>query len=571
MSQSQITAHLKGLSEGVEGKRFALEGSEALIGRGTKCQVQLQDPKISRQHARIRFEEGSAIIEDLKSSHGTLLNGQRVLSAELKAGDEITLGDTVLIFEPTPDAVATVMVDKSEPVEMSACRHCGEQVEADKPFCPHCGKPLHEPVSAKAAVQSLPQPPQAAIPPAPSPVIPPIVQPVIPAREDPSKQRRWPLFLVGVSIPLILGIAVVIALVLLGVFDEEEYQGTIGELPAVSQSAAEQDNTDEGEPLEDLSEAVDASTFTFRAYDPATDASLPAQLDLALYPEEGGEAGFLYEIGLAPTQEVILDYFYCGKSEQLLSDIEGAIRVDYQIDGENFPQESMHKELLVTDTRACYVFRGVISEVSADKLILLQTMSVTQSIYDGWETWGPEDLVSQILIRGTGEVDMNPEASDSGTEVSQLEIPTVVLHVGDARMFSQPPEVIAYANTQVRPQPPEIAISEGCGEDCLRYYEWLGIPEANQWIEASATISTTAIGVQLWSDATGGYARVYLDGEEIWSGDTRGEDNQWPGGAFVRYLEISGLANATHSLRVEALGEGGPVTTYFFGIGAVTP
>ncbi len=569
MSQTQITAHLKGLSERVEGKSFALEGNEALIGRGTKCQVQLQDPKISRQHARIRFEEGIPIIEDLKSSHGTLVNGQRVLSAELKAGDEITLGDTTLGFEPAPDAVATMLVDDPEAVVMTACRQCGEQIEVDKPFCPHCGKPLREPVEPKAVAESSPQPPQAAQTPAPPAEIPPIPHPVMPA--DRSKQRRWPLFIVGLSIPLILGFLVVFALVMLGVFEEEEYQGSIGELPVDPPSAGEQDRTDGGETLEDSSDVVDAPSYTFRAYNPATDASLPAQLDLALYPDEGGEAGFLYEIVLAPTEEMILDYFYCGKSEQLLTDIEGAIGVEYQIGDENFPQESLHKELLVTDTRACYVFRGVISAVSADALVLLQTMSVTESIYDGWETWGPEDLVSQILFRITDGADMNFETSDSGTEVLPPDIPTVVLHYGDARMFSQPPEVIAYANTQARSAPPEIAISEGCAEDCLRYYEWLGIPEANQWIEASTTISATAMGVQLWSDTTGGLARIYLDGEEVWSGDTRGEDNLWPGGAFVRYLEISGLADTTHSLKVEALGEGGPVTTYFFGVGAVIP
>jgi hypothetical protein len=149
--------------------------------------------------------------------------------------------------------------------------------------------------------------------------------------------------------------------------------------------------------------------------------------------------------------------------------------------------------------------------------------------------------------------------------------PVVTLHVGDARTFSQPPEVVAYANTQERPEPPEIVINENCADRCWRYHEWLAMGTLGMWIEATSTIPISAMGVEFWGDQNDGWARVLLDGEEIWQGDTRGQDGTWPGGAFVRYLEIAGLPWGIHTLRVEPLGEGGPATMYYFGIGQVAP
>ena len=149
--------------------------------------------------------------------------------------------------------------------------------------------------------------------------------------------------------------------------------------------------------------------------------------------------------------------------------------------------------------------------------------------------------------------------------------PVVTLHFGDARTFSQPPEVVAYANTQERAAPPELAITENCDDTWFRYHEWIGMGKLGQWIEATSAGPVTAMGVEFWGDQNDGWARVLLDGDEIWRGDTRGADGNWPGGAFVRYLEIAGLPSGTHTLRVESLGEGGSATMYYFGIGQVTP
>ena len=75
---------------------------ENIIGRGKNCDVFLNYPSISRQHAALcRSEEGEWTIYDLGSKGGTLVNGQPVeSSASVKMGDTITLGGVPLVFLP---------------------------------------------------------------------------------------------------------------------------------------------------------------------------------------------------------------------------------------------------------------------------------------------------------------------------------------------------------------------------------------------------------------------------------------------------------------------------------------
>jgi pSer/pThr/pTyr-binding forkhead associated (FHA) protein len=96
MNSHATYGFLQGISANVQSERYSLTNSEVLIGRGTVCQIQLKDPKVSRQHARLRFNQGVVTIEDLNSAHGTLVNGVRVTSMQLTGGEELTLGDTLL-------------------------------------------------------------------------------------------------------------------------------------------------------------------------------------------------------------------------------------------------------------------------------------------------------------------------------------------------------------------------------------------------------------------------------------------------------------------------------------------
>lgn len=90
---------LVGLSENISGRRFALDREEILIGRGSDCHIQLKDPRVSRKHAQITIKAGQLTIEDLDSTQGVLINGERVDDCQLKDGDRVQLGDTQLQVE----------------------------------------------------------------------------------------------------------------------------------------------------------------------------------------------------------------------------------------------------------------------------------------------------------------------------------------------------------------------------------------------------------------------------------------------------------------------------------------
>jgi DNA-binding winged helix-turn-helix (wHTH) protein len=80
-------------------RELVLTPGENLLGRSTECQVSLGSSTVSRHHARIQLSEGRAMLEDLGSKNGTLLNGTKIDQAvALRDGDEIRLGSVELTF-----------------------------------------------------------------------------------------------------------------------------------------------------------------------------------------------------------------------------------------------------------------------------------------------------------------------------------------------------------------------------------------------------------------------------------------------------------------------------------------
>ncbi|MCZ2157630.1 MAG: SpoIIE family protein phosphatase [Bryobacterales bacterium] len=62
------------------------------LGRQSDNELQLRDSRISRNHAEIRVEHGEYVLHDLRSSHGSFVNGSRVESIVLHHGDTIDFG-----------------------------------------------------------------------------------------------------------------------------------------------------------------------------------------------------------------------------------------------------------------------------------------------------------------------------------------------------------------------------------------------------------------------------------------------------------------------------------------------
>lgn len=85
--------------------RFGLERQPGSIGRDPHTDLVLMDPSISRRHCRVRqVTEDTWAVEDLASSNGTFVNGEKVRRAEIHPGDILQLGSRRFRVE---DAVGT--------------------------------------------------------------------------------------------------------------------------------------------------------------------------------------------------------------------------------------------------------------------------------------------------------------------------------------------------------------------------------------------------------------------------------------------------------------------------------
>ncbi|HEY1534561.1 MAG TPA: ATP-binding protein, partial [Polyangiaceae bacterium] len=94
-------ARLIAISGTQAGRKFKI-GDTAIIGRGSEASVTLEDPEISRSHARISCSElGAYLLEDLGSKNGTQVNGLPITRHLLSFGDKIQIGpNVVLLFAP---------------------------------------------------------------------------------------------------------------------------------------------------------------------------------------------------------------------------------------------------------------------------------------------------------------------------------------------------------------------------------------------------------------------------------------------------------------------------------------
>jgi predicted component of type VI protein secretion system len=94
------------------GKVFQLKGDEVFIGRDVGNDIVINDAEMSRRHARLAVQAGGYILEDLGSTNGTAVNGERLTSRHvMREGEIISLGEHVaLVFESlSDDKEATVV------------------------------------------------------------------------------------------------------------------------------------------------------------------------------------------------------------------------------------------------------------------------------------------------------------------------------------------------------------------------------------------------------------------------------------------------------------------------------
>jgi pSer/pThr/pTyr-binding forkhead associated (FHA) protein len=106
------------------GATFILEGDQLNIGRDSTNEITINDAEISRRHARLTFQGGKYVLEDLGSTNGTFVNGQRLAGPRvLKAGEVVSFGEQiVLVFEVTTNDPGATMVSPRAAVVPSASR-----------------------------------------------------------------------------------------------------------------------------------------------------------------------------------------------------------------------------------------------------------------------------------------------------------------------------------------------------------------------------------------------------------------------------------------------------------------
>jgi pSer/pThr/pTyr-binding forkhead associated (FHA) protein len=69
------------------------------VGRTREAELFLHDPEVSRRHARFESQGRVLYVEDLKSSNGTFLNGERIAETiEVREGDTVDVGTTRLVI-----------------------------------------------------------------------------------------------------------------------------------------------------------------------------------------------------------------------------------------------------------------------------------------------------------------------------------------------------------------------------------------------------------------------------------------------------------------------------------------
>lgn len=113
-----------------------LPPGETILGRSPDCHITIEDPLISRQHARIVVEGGVVTFHDLGSRNGSRINGRPMTGSQVLVDqDRLRLGAQELVFF----RMETSQFAPRSTGAMRLCARCKTPFPEGPLVCPHCG------------------------------------------------------------------------------------------------------------------------------------------------------------------------------------------------------------------------------------------------------------------------------------------------------------------------------------------------------------------------------------------------------------------------------------------------
>ena len=116
-------------------RSFSITRDMTVVGRREDCDLRIPLSDVSRKHCRVILNGEAIKVEDLGSSNGTYVNGERVQQAELTPGDTVQIGPVVFVLQvdgfPAEEDLQPVTVqttgaepagsdDGDEPIDLEA-------------------------------------------------------------------------------------------------------------------------------------------------------------------------------------------------------------------------------------------------------------------------------------------------------------------------------------------------------------------------------------------------------------------------------------------------------------------
>src|SRR5262249_53863552 len=101
------------ISGPLQGTRFSLGEGDIRLGRADTAQIRLTEPEAAREHCVVRRRDGRFRIADCHTGAGTYINGMRTAEHALEPDDQVSIGETVMVYREESSAGAGSSADQT--------------------------------------------------------------------------------------------------------------------------------------------------------------------------------------------------------------------------------------------------------------------------------------------------------------------------------------------------------------------------------------------------------------------------------------------------------------------------